>query len=96
MGIRQGKTVITVADVPGFYVNRCLGPYIAEIAALIQEGADPLALNKGLTSFGFPVGCVTLADEARAARAAPRRARARGTACHVDAGGHRRGAPRGR
>jgi 3-hydroxyacyl-CoA dehydrogenase len=32
----QGKTVIFVKDVPGFYVNRCLGPYLVETSALIE------------------------------------------------------------
>jgi enoyl-CoA hydratase/long-chain 3-hydroxyacyl-CoA dehydrogenase len=63
VGIKQGKTVVVVGDVPGFYVNRCLGPTIAETVALVQQGADPLVLNKALTDFGYPVGSVTLADE---------------------------------
>merc|ERR1711935_824114 len=59
----QGKTVVVVGDVPGFYVNRCLGPTIAETVALVQQGADPMKLNKALTDFGYPVGSITLADE---------------------------------
>ena len=55
VGIKQGKTVVVVGDVPGFYVNRCLGPTIAETVALVQQGADPMKLNKALTDFGYPV-----------------------------------------
>jgi len=63
VGLRQGKTVIAVKDVPGFYVNRCLGPFLVESMALMQQGADPLKINESLTDFGFMVGGVTLADE---------------------------------
>jgi enoyl-CoA hydratase/long-chain 3-hydroxyacyl-CoA dehydrogenase len=63
---KQGKTVIIVKDVPGFYVNRCLGPYMAEGMALVLNGVDPVALDAALKSFGFPVGPVSLMDEVRA------------------------------
>jgi len=63
VGIQQGKTVIAVKDVPGFYVNRCLGPFLVEAMALQQQGADPLKINKALLDFGMPVGGVTLCDE---------------------------------
>jgi enoyl-CoA hydratase/long-chain 3-hydroxyacyl-CoA dehydrogenase len=62
-GIRQGKTVIIAKDVPGFYVNRCLGPFLAETVGVVQEGADPLAFNKAMRSFGYPVGGIELGDE---------------------------------
>jgi enoyl-CoA hydratase/long-chain 3-hydroxyacyl-CoA dehydrogenase len=33
VGSKQGKTCIMVKDVPGFYVNRCLGPFLVEVRA---------------------------------------------------------------
>ena len=35
VGTKQGKTCIEVKDVPGFYVNRCLGPFLVEVSFLI-------------------------------------------------------------
>lgn len=63
LGLKQGKTVVVVKDVPGFYVNRCLGPYTAEAFALMQEGVPLQNLDKAMRAFGFPVGPVMLADE---------------------------------
>lgn len=34
VGSKQGKTCIMVKDVPGFYVNRCLGPFLVEVRHL--------------------------------------------------------------
>ena len=34
VGSKQGKTCILVKDVPGFYVNRCLGPFLVEVRCL--------------------------------------------------------------
>jgi enoyl-CoA hydratase/long-chain 3-hydroxyacyl-CoA dehydrogenase len=62
-GIKQGKTVIAVKDVPGFYVNRCLGPFLVEALGCVQEGFDPLKLNQASLDFGYPVGGITLVDE---------------------------------
>ena len=55
-------------DVPGFYVNRALGPFMAEVSALLADGADIQALDKALVQFGMPVGPITLADEVKMAR----------------------------
>jgi len=63
VGLRQGKTTILVKDVPGFYVNRSLGPYMSEVMDLVMDGADPLRVDKALKTFGFPVGPINLADE---------------------------------
>ena len=57
VGLKQGKTPIVVKDVPGFFVNRCLGPYIDEAMALLQSGADVNGINKAMVQYGFPVGC---------------------------------------
>jgi 3-hydroxyacyl-CoA dehydrogenase/enoyl-CoA hydratase/3-hydroxybutyryl-CoA epimerase len=63
MGKRQGKTVIIVGDVPGFYTNRVLGPYMNEAAWLLTEGAAIDELDAALVAYGYPVGPITLLDE---------------------------------
>uniref|UniRef100_A0A7S1YNE5 Trifunctional enzyme subunit alpha, mitochondrial n=2 Tax=Grammatophora oceanica TaxID=210454 RepID=A0A7S1YNE5_9STRA len=63
VGTKQGKTCILVKDVPGFYVNRCLGPFLVEVSALVRDGVDLETLDKSMKKFGMPVGPITLADE---------------------------------
>jgi 3-hydroxyacyl-CoA dehydrogenase/enoyl-CoA hydratase/3-hydroxybutyryl-CoA epimerase len=62
-GRRMGKTVIVVGDLPGFWVNRILTPYLNEAGILLMEGAPMEAVDRVMTRFGFPVGPVTLLDE---------------------------------
>lgn len=59
---RIGKSPIVVRDCPGFLVNRILFPYMNEAMALLEEGAEPRALDKAATAFGMPMGPVTLND----------------------------------
>ena len=63
LGKKQGKTIIVVKDVPGFYINRCLTPYMNEALHLFCEGYDPSYIDKIMTDKGFPVGPFTLMDE---------------------------------
>jgi 3-hydroxyacyl-CoA dehydrogenase/enoyl-CoA hydratase/3-hydroxybutyryl-CoA epimerase len=62
-GRRMGKTVIVVADRPGFWVNRILSPYINEAGLLLLEGMPIEEIDKAMTRFGFPVGPIALLDE---------------------------------
>ena len=62
-GRKMGKTVIVVADHPGFWVNRILLPYMNEAGLLVQEGTPVDLIDGVMTRFGFPVGPVTLLDE---------------------------------
>jgi len=62
-GRRMGKTVIVVADRPGFWVNRILSPYLNEAGLLLAEGAPIEVIDETMTRFGFPVGPVALLDE---------------------------------
>ena len=57
-----GKSPIVVKDCPGFLVNRILFPYLNEALLLLEEGADPRALDKAATAFGMPMGPITLYD----------------------------------
>ncbi len=62
-GRRMGKTVIVVADHPGFWVNRILSPYLNEAGILVSEGVPIELIDRTMTAWGFPVGPVTLLDE---------------------------------
>jgi 3-hydroxyacyl-CoA dehydrogenase/enoyl-CoA hydratase/3-hydroxybutyryl-CoA epimerase/3-hydroxyacyl-CoA dehydrogenase/enoyl-CoA hydratase/3-hydroxybutyryl-CoA epimerase/enoyl-CoA isomerase len=59
---RIGKTPIVVRDCPGFLVNRILFPYLNESLVVLEEGANPRAIDKAATAFGMPMGPVTLND----------------------------------
>lgn len=63
VGSRQGKTPIFVKDVPGFFVNRSLAPFMVEVTALVMEGVDLETIDQAMKSFGMPVGPITLTDE---------------------------------
>ena len=62
-GRRMGKTVIVVADHPGFWVNRILSPYLNEAGTLLAEGAPIEVIDRTMTRWGFPVGPIALLDE---------------------------------
>jgi 3-hydroxyacyl-CoA dehydrogenase / enoyl-CoA hydratase / 3-hydroxybutyryl-CoA epimerase len=63
-GRKMGKTVIVVADRPGFWVNRILSPYLNEAGLLLEEGVPIDVIDDAMhRRFGFPVGPVTLLDE---------------------------------
>ena len=62
-GKALGKTVIVVADSPGFWVNRILLPYMNEAALLVEEGTPIETIDRLVTGYGFPVGPVALMDE---------------------------------
>ena len=62
-GRRMGKTVIVVADSPGFWVNRILMPYLNEAGLMLEEGVPIETLDKVMTRWGFPVGPIALMDE---------------------------------
>jgi 3-hydroxyacyl-CoA dehydrogenase / enoyl-CoA hydratase / 3-hydroxybutyryl-CoA epimerase len=62
-GRRIGKHVIVVRDGPGFYTSRALAAYMNEATWMLEEGAGVPELDSAMTSFGFPVGPVTLLDE---------------------------------
>jgi hypothetical protein len=47
-----------------WWAHRCLGPYIDETICLILEMDNILKMDKAMKAFGFPVGPLTLADEA--------------------------------
>lgn len=59
---RIGKSPIVVRDCPGFLVNRILFPYINESLVLLEEGAEPRAIDKAAVAFGMPMGPITLND----------------------------------
>ncbi|MFT5521222.1 MAG: 3-hydroxyacyl-CoA dehydrogenase/enoyl-CoA hydratase/3-hydroxybutyryl-CoA epimerase [Enterobacterales bacterium] len=62
-GRKQGKTVIVVNDGAGFYTSRVLAAYMNEAGHLVSEGVPVEDIDSAMTSFGYPVGPITLLDE---------------------------------
>jgi 3-hydroxybutyryl-CoA dehydrogenase len=61
---RLGKTVIQVADGPGFLVNRCARPFYLEALRIVEDGwAEPAAVDRACCETGgFPMGPFELMD----------------------------------
>jgi 3-hydroxyacyl-CoA dehydrogenase/enoyl-CoA hydratase/carnithine racemase len=59
---RIGKMPVVVNDGPGFLVNRLLFPYMNEAIELICEGASLKEIDRAATTFGMPMGPITLYD----------------------------------
>jgi 3-hydroxyacyl-CoA dehydrogenase/enoyl-CoA hydratase/3-hydroxybutyryl-CoA epimerase len=57
------KLPLKVKSSPGFLVNRVLMPYLLEAAFMVQEGIDPVLIDKASLKFGMPMGPVELADK---------------------------------
>jgi len=58
-----GKTPVVVKDLPGFLVNRILGPYLSEGVRLVKEGCRIEDVDGAMTDFGMPVGPLSLLDD---------------------------------
>ncbi len=56
------KLPLPVKSSPGFLVNRILMPYLLESMDLLNEGVPAPVIDKAMTSFGMPMGPITLAD----------------------------------
>lgn len=62
MGKAIGKISVLVGNCDGFVGNRMMGPYGAETRQLIEEGADPVLVDKAVYDFGMAMGPVSLGD----------------------------------
>ena len=58
----MGKTPVVVRECPGFLVNRILTPYMVGFLRAIHDGADYLAVDRVMESFGWPMGPAYLQD----------------------------------
>lgn len=63
LALRLGKTPVIVKDVPGFLVNRILGPYLDEAVRLCAAGVDVGRIDRLMLGFGMPMGPFRLLDE---------------------------------
>ena len=63
LALALGKTPVVTRDVPGFLVNRILGPYLDEAVRLFLDGADVERVDRLMLDFGMPMGPYTLLDE---------------------------------
>ena len=58
-----GKLPIVVNDSRGFFTSRVFGTYVLEGAAMVEEGIDPMSIERAGSQAGFPSGPLTLLDE---------------------------------
>ena len=63
LAVKLGKTPVVTKDVPGFLVNRLLGPYLDEAVRLFVDGLSPKRIDRVMVQFGMPMGPFTLLDE---------------------------------
>ena len=61
---RMRKTPVLVRNREGFLVNRIFIPYLKEAFWLLQDGADPRAVDSAMVEFGFAMGPLALIDMA--------------------------------
>jgi 3-hydroxyacyl-CoA dehydrogenase len=59
---RLGKTPVIVRTRAGFLVNRLFVPYLKEAFWLLEDGAEPAAIDRAMVSFGFAMGPLVLID----------------------------------
>ncbi|KGF70057.1 fatty-acid oxidation protein subunit alpha [Hoeflea sp. BAL378] len=52
-----------VRSYPGFLVNRVLTPYLLEAALMVDEGIDPVQIDRAAEAFGMPMGPLEVADQ---------------------------------
>lgn len=53
---------LPVKSAPGFLVNRILMPYLMAAVELVEEGYNPLDIDRAALDFGMPMGPLQLAD----------------------------------
>lgn len=58
-----GKTPIVVNDAPGFFTTRVIGKTVAQGAAMVLEGIDPVLIEAAARANGSPVGPLAAIDE---------------------------------
>ena len=63
LALSLGKTPVVTSDVPGFLVNRLLGPYVDEAVRLFEGGAEAARIDQLMKNFGMPMGPLRLLDE---------------------------------
>lgn len=63
LALALGKTPVVTSDVPGFLVNRLLGPYVDEAVRLFEGGVDAARIDELMLAFGMPMGPLRLLDE---------------------------------
>ena len=58
----MGKTPVVVGNREGFLVSRLFVPYLKEAFWLLEDGAEPAAIDRAMTAFGFAMGPLVLID----------------------------------